>query len=350
MKSMNFFGDITSKETTKPKKKVYSEDLKKKAVKLAYQLGVTKAAEELGISTSSIYSWKKTLASSALTKTFSPEPIQNKNGNLTFELEGKTYSLNVNSSEEREIIKAEVNSNSVAKYDWFKEGTGKEHWVLYNTEMYEIRSFCNIVYLHYIKNSNLTPTIPINATSCYKMFYNCESLTQLDLSNFNTSNVVNMSEMFAGCSKLIQLDLSNFDTKRVTNMAALFNNCQALDQLDISSFDTSQITDMGAMFAYCLSLKNLDLSNFNTRNVTTMSWMFEHCEKLTTIYISNKWSTDRVINSMNMFKECCSLSGFSPEKTDIKMAKHMEQEGYLTLKKQNNNITNLTKGIFRNKL
>ena len=53
MKSMNLFGDSTSKATTKPKKKTYTEDFKKKAIKLAYQFGVTKAAEELGISTSS---------------------------------------------------------------------------------------------------------------------------------------------------------------------------------------------------------------------------------------------------------------------------------------------------------
>lgn len=29
-------------------------------------------------------------------------PIQDENGNLTFELEGNTYSLNINSAEERE--------------------------------------------------------------------------------------------------------------------------------------------------------------------------------------------------------------------------------------------------------
>ena len=46
-----------------------------------------------------------------------PAPIQDEEGNLTFELEGKTFSLNVNSEEERERVKAEVNANSLAKYD-----------------------------------------------------------------------------------------------------------------------------------------------------------------------------------------------------------------------------------------
>ncbi len=32
------------------------------------------------------------------------------------------------------------------------------------------------------------------------MFYNCSSLTNLDLRNFDTSKVTNMSNMFYGCS------------------------------------------------------------------------------------------------------------------------------------------------------
>ena len=46
-----------------------------------------------------------------------PAPIQDEEGNLTFSLEGKTYSINVNSEEERERVKAEVNANPLAQYD-----------------------------------------------------------------------------------------------------------------------------------------------------------------------------------------------------------------------------------------
>ena len=56
MKSMNLFSDVGAEssealfEDTKPKKKIYSEDFKKKTVNLASKVGVTKAAEELGVS------------------------------------------------------------------------------------------------------------------------------------------------------------------------------------------------------------------------------------------------------------------------------------------------------------
>ena len=50
------------------------------------------------------------------------------------------------------------------------------------------------------------------------MFFFCESLTSLDLSNFNTQNVTNMEYMFFGCEPLTSLDLSNFNTQNVINM------------------------------------------------------------------------------------------------------------------------------------
>ena len=191
-------------------------------------------------------------------------PIQDGNGNLTFTLEGKTYSLNVNSEEERERVKTEVNTNSLAKYDWFKEETGEKHWVLYNTEMYEmIRD--DIFYLHYKKDSNLAPVIPINASSCYKMFYDCT--TSFNLSNFDTSKMTDMSWMFDNCLSLTTLDLSNFDTSNVTNMSYMFSKCQSLTSLDLSSFDTSRVTDMSHMFSYCSRFISLDLSSFDTSNV-----------------------------------------------------------------------------------
>ena len=208
-----------------------------------------------------------------------PAPIQDENGNLTFSLEGKTYSLNVNSEEERERVKEEVNANSLVKYDWFKETTGEKHWVFYNTEMYEyIKIIDEYVadkdHLQYREHSALTPVVPINATSCYLMFSKCKTLTQLNLSNLDTRNITNMHGMFSECYSLIQLDVSNLDTSKVTNTSYMFNNCSSLTKLDLSNFDTSKVTNMSCMFNRCRSLTQLDLSNFNTSRVTEMYAMF----------------------------------------------------------------------------
>ncbi len=58
----------------------------------------------------------------------------------------------------------------------------------------------------------------IKLTNTNSMFYECSSLTNIDLSNFYTQNVTNMSNMFYGCNSLSNINLSNFNTQNVTNV------------------------------------------------------------------------------------------------------------------------------------
>ncbi len=48
------------------------------------------------------------------------------------------------------------------------------------------------------------------------------SVTSLDVSSFDTSNVTTMSYMFYGMSSVTGLDVSNFDTSNVTDMTDMF--------------------------------------------------------------------------------------------------------------------------------
>ena len=57
------------------------------------------------------------------------------------------------------------------------------------------------------------------------MFSGCSSLKELNLINFNTNNVTDMSGMFSGCSSLNELNLDNFDTDNVTDMWYMFYGC-----------------------------------------------------------------------------------------------------------------------------
>ena len=57
------------------------------------------------------------------------------------------------------------------------------------------------------------------------MFYECSSLKELNLNNFNTNNVTDMSYMFYECSSLKELNLNNFNTNNVTNMESMFLGC-----------------------------------------------------------------------------------------------------------------------------
>ena len=146
-----------------------------------------------------------------------------------------------------------------------------------------------------------------NVTNMRWMFSNSQATT-LDLSNFNTSNVTNMEEMFYK-SQATTLDVSSFNTSNVTNMKYMFGNIPAIT-IDVSKFNTSKVTNMYAMF-YKSQITTLDLSSFDTSNVTDMSFMFNNSIKLKTIYASNKFKTDLVTSSSNMFYNSTLLVGGS---------------------------------------
>jgi len=155
----------------------------------------------------------------------SSSTIQDEDGILHFKLNGQTYSLNINSKEEREKVKEDVNAVSLAKYSWFRETTGDRHWVLYNTEMYEVKDS----YLHYKESNDLAMELPINATSCYSMFAHCENLWILDLSSFSTENIKNFSYMFSGCENLYHIDVSNgWNTDAAITADNVFEDCYRL--------------------------------------------------------------------------------------------------------------------------
>ena len=116
-----------------------------------------------------------------------------------------------------------------------------------------------------------------NVTDMSWMFFDCSSLTELDVSGFDTSNVTDMSYMFCFCESLMELDLSDFDTSIVTDMSEMFSGCKSLMKLDVSGFDTGNVTDMSEMFYDCENLFLLDTSNFNMRSVVDDTGMFINC-------------------------------------------------------------------------
>ena len=179
-----------------------------------------------------------------------------------------------------------------------------------------------------VKKIDLNNLNTSNVTNMNHLFNFCENLINLDLSNFDTSKVKDMNSMFSVNRNLENINFGNkFDTSNVTNMGSMFNTCSSLTSLDLSNFNTSQVTDMSYMFVefpnielnlsgfvtsnvinmmsmfYKAKLNALDLSSFDTSNVTNMTWMFSDASNLQTIYVGPKWSTAGT-NTYLMFNNC----------------------------------------------
>ena len=181
----------------------------------------------------------------------------------------------------------------------------------------------NVTYMRYmfyncskLTSLDVTHFNTVKVTDMHDMFSRCSSLTSLDVTHFNTANVTDMYSMFSRCSSLASLDVTHFNTANVTKMSYMFSRCSSLISLDVAHFNTAKVTDMSYMFSSCVALTSLYLTNFNTENVTNMKNMFSGCQALTTIYASSKFVTTQVSDSRFMFYNCEKLKGEEEWKND----------------------------------
>ena len=99
-----------------------------------------------------------------------------------------------------------INSFEEAKrnFDWIKEGTNNEDEIKENCELYLNNNKIDFYYKYKFpkdgkyKIENIIKN-PLSNTNY--MFYHCNKLTSLNLSNFNTNNVKDMSCMFSGVNR-----------------------------------------------------------------------------------------------------------------------------------------------------
>ena len=125
---------------------------------------------------------------------------------------------------------------------------------------------------------------------------------------------------------------ASFANARPTSCYYWFSGCKNLTDIEgIENLNTENVTNMNSMFDRCSALTSLDLTNFNTAKVSDMSYMFMGCYALTTIFVSDKFVTNQVTSSDNMFHMCINLIGaieYDGSKSDHTYANY--ETGYFT--------------------
>lgn len=282
--------------------------------------------------------------------------ILSSNNKLYFSIGDTKYIVDLYNEDARKECRLKLNEDTGRDFNWFREETGLNNWVLYDSKMYTVEHDGNYLFLHYIEDCGKDPIIPINVSSCHRMFSNYKILTELDfnsfstvnvtimdymfadslyfehldLSSFNTANLRTMNYMFKGCTNLLSVKLDSFDTSNVDLMEGVFEHCTEIRELDLSSFSATHAINVGKMFAYCTNLREVNLSRFNPRYAIDATGMFFRCENLMEIYAYDFIMPRLLFGRTGFFFGCVSLPSFSPDHTDIEMAKPVEEGGYFT--------------------
>ena len=99
------------------------------------------------------------------------------------------------------------------------------------------------------------------------MFFNCYSLTSLNISHFNTENAIDLSYMFYNCTSLTTIE-NNFKTPQLQDIRFMFTNCEHLKELYLPTFDTKNCKKFTDAFNGCYNLTlKIDGRYFNLRRI-----------------------------------------------------------------------------------
>ena len=163
-----------------------------------------------------------------------------------------------------------------------------------------------------VKHLDLCNLRTHNVTDFSDMFYNCNSLIDLNADGFDTSNAEDFNGMFHGCHKLTQLNVKHFNVDNVLHMSYLFSGCRKLKVIDLEGWDFNQVRDTNEMFGYCEQLEKI-IANFNFKIVKGMATMFDECFCLSEVDLTHS-DLSHVFDFGYMFFNCECLKEirFSP--------------------------------------
>lgn len=177
-----------------------------------------------------------------------------------------------------------------------------------------------------------------NITDMTLMFYQCKQLTKLNLGGkFNTENVAKVTKMFSTCTNLIELDLSQLNFNKLSNIQNMFESCSKLQTLKLGKFNAKVLTDTYRAFVACTQLKSLDLGNLDTKNVTTMYQMFQDCRVLTDLPKINADSVKNITYALYNMYELTNFGGM------INLGKAFGASGYANISTYALNLSTSTK-------
>ena len=142
--------------------------------------------------------------------------------------------------------------------------------------------------------------------SCLNMFANCGDITEIDLTNFDTSLVNDMSNMFGNCYSLTSVNFSNIDTREVTSIYGMFWYCRSLTSIDLSNVNTLKINDMRSLFRGCTKLQYINLKNFVETNSPSISDMFSEIPENAVIRI-NPEKSPNIVSLLNNYNISCDF-------------------------------------------
>lgn len=162
--------------------------------------------------------------------------------------------------------------------DELKEIIGFGDLQFKNVERFD-SCFASCHKLEYIENIENLKIYP-SCKSLSFMFSCCNKLEELNLNNWNVSNIEWFSGMFmSNYAKYIHVD--KWDVSNGFSFSNMFYNCKNLVSLNLSGWNISKGKIFDKMFAFCENLQSIGkIDKWNLSLCKDYTYLFYNCKKL----------------------------------------------------------------------
>ena len=186
-----------------------------------------------------------------------------------------------------------------------------------------------------------------NHIKSMRSLFRALEIDQIDLSEFDTTNVIRMEKMFNSCRNIKQLDLQNFDFSSVIDMQEMFSSCNSLKDIKFSEkVNTSKVRYLENIFKYT-AIEEFDLQKFNLQNLIILRGAFSDCTYLKTLKIDNLEQRNLTDIAKLCFK-CKNLESLDLSKLDCckvqnlnSLVRQCERLKYIILPKDLSNVSEM---------
>ena len=169
----------------------------------------------------------------------------------------------------------------------------------YHTIYYKFRkaTYSTSSNIRFFRNKNRLITVSFSDFDDYfpdisfqEIFCQCTNLTSVDLPKIalNLNNNYNLKSMFEGCINLKYIIFNLNILNGQTSAYRMFYNCKSLTSVDLSRLNMSTISTFNEMFYNCISLKEINMKGLYLKSAQNINYMFYNCISLKSIDISSQ--------------------------------------------------------------
>lgn len=234
-----------------------------------------------------------------------PEGIHDGDENTLTFIKGKfSYIVDLTSESAKEDCVQALRRNTHRSFAWYKEKSGNQNWVLFDLAQYSIDSDAGM-FLRVKEIPEGTLELPVNASSCYKMFSGIELNNKFSFTNaFNTSEIVTMANMFENAvfTKTIYFP-TNFTSENVKDMSFMFLGAKVEVPFKFTDyFNARNAISLKQMFCDAEFYGDFELPNsFSPVSANSLEAMFSSLKVKGHFSLPEGFDTQSVINMSRMF-------------------------------------------------